>query len=769
MMKKSTHKRLTAWLLTLVMLLTLLPTTALAADYPGPTYVSVDGGKSFTADKLYFRNGEAQCSADSANYNAYYDPTAGTLTLNGYDGGAIVLGGAEQGDLTIKLMGNNTIRSTTSQHGVAGNTASGSITITADSSSDTLTIDVSNSTGYVYGIDGNHRSVTISGSADVTIIAEAKSTDKLCFGINSLDTVSILGNASVDIKSKVPENNTGSNFCRGINGKKVAIETDGKVKIDVTEAGDAGADSYGVDTTSSTILTKVGEMQVKWKKGTFPYVGGAISRGDSFSDTDHAINVDKDKCYASYRHGTPRTVTVENGTFTGPGVPNATKYSGKFLEGDTVNITPSEKTSNDNTPIPFKEWTSSNVTLSSPTTEINSFTVPGEDVTVTAKHDPFDGAPSFTPTGTTNTEGTLTFKTKVKPGDGSEYFRLVKDGDQNDESKYIKLRNLNPSTSTIPYEYSYGTTSSSGINQVEAGDYYVAEKLNGTYYWSEKFTVNYVKPRPEISVSYWPDPTVFTSVEVGYDFATGRTLTIDNKGTADTGPLTITVEGANPEAFTVSPSTISNIAAGKSAMSTVRPATGLPAGTYTATLKISGDNVNTLSINMKFTVKDPNASATVGGTITSYGNASEAVTVTLLQGTSVIGSPQVLTGASGSAPYSQTYSFPTVPAGTYTLKVEKKGHAPWTEEITVGTDNIGKEVTVYLWGDVNRDGEVTAADAQEIQRKAAGLSSVFDTDPNSAYCMLRADVNKDEKVTAADAQEIQRKAAGLSSTISTLP
>ena len=502
MMKKSTHKRLTAWLLTLVMLLTLLPTTALAADYPGPTYVSVDGGKSFTADKLYFRNGEAQCSADSANYNAYYDPTAGTLTLNGYDGGAIVLGGAEQGDLTIKLMGNNTIHSTTSQHGVAGNTASGSITITADSGSNgNLTIDVSNSTEYVYGIDGNQRSVTITGSADVTIKAEAKSTDKLCFGINSLDTVSILGNASVDIKSKVPENNTGSNFCRGINGKKVAIETDGTIMIDVTAAGDAGADSYGVDTTSSTILTKVGEMQVKWKKGTFPYVGGAISRGDSFDINTHAVNVDKDNCFASYRFGTPRTVTVENGTFTGPGVPNATKYSGKFLEGDTVSITPYEMKGNSGETIPFKEWTSSNVTLSSPATEINSFTVPGEDVTVTAKHDPFDGAPSFTPTGTTNTEGTLTFKTKVKPGDGSEYFRLVKDGDQNDESKYIKLRNLNPSTSTIPYEYSYGTTSSSGINQVEAGDYYVVEKLNGTYYLSEKFTVNYTVPTADISVS----------------------------------------------------------------------------------------------------------------------------------------------------------------------------------------------------------------------------------------------------------------------------
>ena len=501
MMKKSTHKRLTAWLLTLVMLLTLLPTTALAADYPGPTYVSVDGGKSFTADKLYFRNGEAQCSADSANYNAYYDPTAGTLTLNGYDGGAIVLGGAEQGDLTIKLMGNNTIRSTTSQHGVAGNTASGSITITADSSSDTLTIDVSNSTSYVYGIDGNQRSVTISGSADVTIIAEAKSTDKLCFGINSLDTVSILGNASVDIKSKVPENNTGSNFCRGINGKKVAIETGGTIMIDVTAAGDAGADSYGVDTTSSTILTKVGEMQVKWKKGTFPYVGGAISRGGSFDINTHAVNVDKDNCFASYRFGTPRTVTVENGTFTGPGVPNATKYSGKFLENDMVSITPSEKRSSDGTLIPFKEWTAEGVTFDSPAaTANNSFTVPGEDVTVTAKHSPFVGTPTFTPTDSTGTEGTLTFKTEVKPGDGSEYFRLVKDGEQNDEGKYKKLRPDNyPSTS--PYEYSYETRSLPGGNQVDEGDYYVVEYLNSKYYLSEKFTVNYTAPTADISVS----------------------------------------------------------------------------------------------------------------------------------------------------------------------------------------------------------------------------------------------------------------------------
>lgn len=154
---------------------------------------------------------------------------------------------------------------------------------------------------------------------------------------------------------------------------------------------------------------------------------------------------------------------------------------------------------------------------------------------------------------------------------------------------------------------------------------------------------------------------------------------------------------------------------------------------------------------------------TVSGTIRSYGSASESITVTLVP----IGGSPLVKSVTGS---SVTYSFTGVSAGNYTLKVEKNGHAPWTESITVSNQNIyGKDVTVYLWGDVNRDGYVTAADAQEIQRKAAGLSSVFSTDPNTAYCISRADVNNDNRITAADAQEIQRKAAGLSSTIDSLP
>ena len=109
-----------------------------------------------------------------------------------------------------------------------------------------------------------------------------------------------------------------------------------------------------------------------------------------------------------------------------------------------------------------------------------------------------------------------------------------------------------------------------------------------------------------------------------------------------------------------------------------------------------------------------------------------------------------LTGVPGTAPYSQNYSFATVPAGTYTLKVEKKGHAPWTEEITVATDNIGKDVTVYLWGDVNRDGDVDLYDLLTLQQYLAKNITITETQ------LLISDVTKDDKVDLYDLLTLQQ-------------
>ena len=178
-------------------------------------------------------------------------------------------------------------------------------------------------------------------------------------------------------------------------------------------------------------------------------------------------------------------------------------------------------------------------------------------------------------------------------------------------------------------------------------------------------------------------------------------------------------------------------------------------GTYTLKAKSSNGSLNG---SVEITVKADSIlnadvtvakGVTVSGTIKSYGSASEAVTVTLTkQGETTPAFTDTLTGNSAN------YSFPTVPAGTYTLKVMKKGHAPWTEEITVDSAAIAKDVTVYLWGDVNRDGKVNNTDALWVRQNSAG-GRVLD-----AYQKILADLNRDGKVNNTDALWIRQISAG---------
>ncbi len=138
---------------------------------------------------------------------------------------------------------------------------------------------------------------------------------------------------------------------------------------------------------------------------------------------------------------------------------------------------------------------------------------------------------------------------------------------------------------------------------------------------------------------------------------------------------------------------------------------------------------------------------TVSGTVKSYGGETENVTVTL---TPENGTPMttVVTGNSAA------YKIENVSAGTYTLKVEKKGHAPWTESITVGSAAVTKDVTVYLWGDVNRDGKVNGTDALWIRQSSAGGRTL------DAYQKVLADLNRDGKVNGTDALWIRQISAG---------
>ena len=105
----------------------------------------------------------------------------------------------------------------------------------------------------------------------------------------------------------------------------------------------------------------------------------------------------------------------------------------------------------------------------------------------------------------------------------------------------------------------------------------------------------------------------FPEATVGYGDQTANalTVTVTNTGNAETGDLTVSPSGNNPDAFVVEPSAIESIAPNGNADGngngnnsfTVTPKTGLTAGTYTATVKVSGTDIVTQSFDVEFTVK----------------------------------------------------------------------------------------------------------------------------------------------------------------------
>lgn len=136
-------------------------------------------------------------------------------------------------------------------------------------------------------------------------------------------------------------------------------------------------------------------------------------------------------------------------------------------------------------------------------------------------------------------------------------------------------------------------------------------------------------------------------------------------------------------------------------------------------------------------------SSSVSGTVTSYG-ADDTITLELTNGTDTY----TTTTVGGNQTAAEFAFTDTIPAGEYTLTVKKAGHADYTETITVGTDALVKTLQLYLLGDVNGDGTVTAADMQNIYAHMNGNGTLV------GAALQVADVNKDGFITAADMQSI---------------
>lgn len=321
-----TKSKILSILLSLVMLLSLLPTTALAAGNLDPTAVSVNGGISFSSSNLYYTNGASACSNNSTGWNAAYDPTTGTLTLDGYSGGSIRTGGTDA-DITVVLKGTNTIND-----GSLMNDMGGDITITSDCGGTlSITNTLSNSNpaiGIEAGLSGSYQTgnVTIKGSAAVTInmTHNGESGSDKAHGIFAKENITISENASVDIICATPNNTArwGDN-CNGLYAKNnVTIDTNGTIKIDVRNAGGDGAYSIGIYPMGGAILTKVGKMEVQGKMDGSS--GRAVYGSASFDSTAYDTNVtnvteDGTTYYiATYRPKVAATITSVRATVSQP-------------------------------------------------------------------------------------------------------------------------------------------------------------------------------------------------------------------------------------------------------------------------------------------------------------------------------------------------------------------------------------------------------------------------------------------------------------------
>ena len=136
----------------------------------------------------------------------------------------------------------------------------------------------------------------------------------------------------------------------------------------------------------------------------------------------------------------------------------------------------------------------------------------------------------------------------------------------------------------------------------------------------------------------------------------------------------------------------------------------------------------------------------ISGTVTSYGDADEVVTVILYDADgSMIDSDTTTDG---------TYTL-SAPDGTYTLRVSKANHVTRDYIVEVSGGAVTQNVKIHPLGDVNGDGVVNGNDIQRIYAHITGSSPITDS-----AMLKRANVNGDSVINGNDIQRIYAHITG---------
>jgi hypothetical protein len=170
--------------------------------------------------------------------------------------------------------------------------------------------------------------------------------------------------------------------------------------------------------------------------------------------------------------------------------------------------------------------------------------------------------------------------------------------------------------------------------------YSVIVTANKTGYAGSNSAVKTATPAPltyGVTLSQ-TDAYTFTSATAGYAAQTSLSVTVTNTGNQATGALTIGLTGADPTSFTLSKTSMSNIAVSGKDTFTIAPSNGLAVKTYAAIVTVSGGNGINQSFIVSFTVTP--ASFTSAPTLT-LNPGNEKITYTWTASNPVAGAYDV--------------------------------------------------------------------------------------------------------------------------------
>ena len=179
----------------------------------------------------------------------------------------------------------------------------------------------------------------------------------------------------------------------------------------------------------------------------------------------------------------------------------------------------------------------------------------------------------------------------------------------------------------------------------------------------------------------------FVAQTVGYSPVIAVPVTVNNTGNQATGALTVALSGANANSFTLSATSLASIAAGGSRSFTVVPINGLSAGTYTATVTVSGSSNISASFGVSFMVNKADQTLSAADLIRTVGdgsiNLSGQTTSTAGAQSGAITYTVLSPGTTGASISGTTLSYTS--AGTATITASAAGSANYNSASTTFT------------------------------------------------------------------------------------